>query len=123
MAPVGHLGDRGWPWTACWPGGPGAAVLPPPASGGAALHRPAPHQLPPHTAYRERRGGQSVADIVQSQNAKNTVAQCVMTFERVCLHIKTPNTSWCVFLQHLGANSALCSLLAGMSTASSNARD
>lgn len=57
MEPGGHLWGRSWPWTACWPGGPGAAAPPPLASGGAAPLQPDLHQLPPHTAYREKRRG------------------------------------------------------------------
>lgn len=53
---VGHLWGRGLLWGACWPGGPGAAALPPPASGGAALLQPDLHQQPPHMAYRNKRG-------------------------------------------------------------------
>lgn len=53
MGPVGHLWGKGWPWTACWPGGPEDAVPPPLAFGGAALLQPDLHRLPRHTAYRE----------------------------------------------------------------------
>lgn len=53
MEPGGRLWNRGWSWTAGWPGGPEAAAPPLPASGGGAQLQQDLHH-PPHTAYSKR---------------------------------------------------------------------
>lgn len=89
MVPAGHLWGRGSPWTACWPGVPGAAGPPLPASGGAALLQPDLHQQPPHTAYRKKRRGLYL--VGQQLNLPIfwvKTNQTVTTWELESLHIR-----------------------------------
>lgn len=83
--PRGHLWGRGWPWTACGPCGPEAAVLPPPASAAATLLQPECLQLPPHFACREkkRRGWVSEeSDAVYKQ--KGSYSLCASVWWGLC---------------------------------------